>query len=629
MRWIETRLQGIRLLRTFANQGVMLRYCYVVRGKTPDLISLIIESRNTLSPEKAREIYYQVTGKTFNTVAPPDSLKSRLQFSDNFIFDEDQAGDIVGGKLKKLGMSKSRLDGIIDQNAGIAYTEWTMVFKNSADFQQEARTQIKLSAGGTVSRLTLWINGQEREAAFGGKEKVKGVYKNIVSVRRAPVLVTSNGSDRVLMQCFPVPPSGEMKVRLGITYPLQYKNKKQANMSFPYFIERNFALNDNFKHAIWIDSKNPIVLADQKFELQHSKNIYTLRTDLNNEDIEKSHLALKLTIKQSITDSWAKDITDNKYIIAQKVNESKVKVPDRVVIVIDGSYSMKKYSQDIIDSLKIMNKNIDTKIVIADDQVIEKNSPDQIKDITFVGGHENSEALEKGIKLASEKENSSLIWLHGPQPQSYQEINNFQDQNFYILNGFYPSTSQAELFARYNLKNKVDFYETQLGDGDNTLVYEMSKIASLKSLPVEGNFKDSLKALLQSWDGKSNEIIISRKRINKSDYKDTKLSNVSSHLGRLWAVEEVKSLLNTHHNGQALKIANQYHIVTSISGAVVLENDQQYRDAGLKPVSQSSVPIIPEPEEWLMIIVTAMILLWLTCKRRNSSPNPFSSSFKG
>ena len=72
-----------------------------------------------------------------------------------------------------------------------------------------------------VSRLTLWIDGEEREAAFGGRSQVKTAYKETVQQRRDPVLVTTCGPDRVLVQCFPVPPGGgRMKLRLGITAPL-------------------------------------------------------------------------------------------------------------------------------------------------------------------------------------------------------------------------------------------------------------------------------------------------------------------------------------------------------------------------------------------------------------------------
>lgn len=102
----------------------------------------------------------------------------------------------------------SRQDGVVYPEAALAYLEWTLEFRNDSILQREARAQIALPPGAVVSRLTLWIDGEEREAAFGGRSQVKTAYKETVQQRRDPVLVTTCGPDRVLVQCFPVPPGG-------------------------------------------------------------------------------------------------------------------------------------------------------------------------------------------------------------------------------------------------------------------------------------------------------------------------------------------------------------------------------------------------------------------------------------
>ena len=59
-----------------------------------------------------------------------------------------------------------------------------------------------------------------------------------------------------------------------------------------------------------------------------------------------------------------------------------------------------------------------------------------------------------------------------------------------------------------------------------------------------------------------------------------------------------------------------------VSGAVVLENQQQFKAAGLEPVDSSSVPTVPtvpEPETWaLMIVVAAVIGVVIWKKRRRA-----------
>jgi ABC-type branched-subunit amino acid transport system permease subunit len=64
----------------------------------------------------------------------------------------------------------------------------------------------------------------------------------------------------------------------------------------------------------------------------------------------------------------------------------------------------------------------------------------------------------------------------------------------------------------------------------------------------------------------------------------------------------------------------RYHLVTPVSGAVVLETSQQYDEAGLRPVEKGSVPTIPEPEEWMLIATVLVLLACLLLRRRQAWP---------
>ena len=86
------------------------------------------------------------------------------------------------------------MDGLLDPDAAWSYVESTMEFKNVSERPQEARAELALPPGGFVSRLTLWVNGEEREAAFAGSSQVREAYKQVAVIqRRDPVLVTSCG----------------------------------------------------------------------------------------------------------------------------------------------------------------------------------------------------------------------------------------------------------------------------------------------------------------------------------------------------------------------------------------------------------------------------------------------------
>ena len=216
LRWADAedrsvQLKGIRLLRTLGHEETMLTACYQRPRRVFDLSSWLTNSKEPVTQEDARAIYYRVTGRPFNAVKPPELYTSQGRWSlveDEFTWELDNAlgGSSVAGRVMGLEMIRSRIDSRIETHGATSYTEWTMEFENKASLAREARAQIRLPAGGVVSRLTLWVNDEEREAAFASRNLTRKAYQKIaVERRRDPVLVTTSGPDQILMQCFPVP----------------------------------------------------------------------------------------------------------------------------------------------------------------------------------------------------------------------------------------------------------------------------------------------------------------------------------------------------------------------------------------------------------------------------------------
>ena len=113
-----------------------------------------------------------------------------------------------------LEMIRSRIDSRIETHGATSYTEWTMEFENKASLAREARAQIRLPAGGVISRLTLWVNDEEREAAFASRNltrKAIGTHGHGDPVCSLPPAPTNP-------HAFPCPDGG--RITLGITAPL-------------------------------------------------------------------------------------------------------------------------------------------------------------------------------------------------------------------------------------------------------------------------------------------------------------------------------------------------------------------------------------------------------------------------
>lgn len=607
----EERLRGLNLLRNYGNNDIMLRYCYGVRGRSPDLISFLLETRGSISPLESQDIYYLVTGRTFNSVPLTDAFKHKFQLTDDFVFDTNLGEQNVAGKLRDLNLSNSRIDGIFDQKSGIGYTEWTMSFKNTSAWNQEARMEIKLPPKSTVSRLTLWVNGIPQEAAFAGKQQVIKAYKSVVQKNRDPVLVTSNGLDRILVQCFPVLPNGkeEMKIRIGISSPMYFTTKKESILTLPQIVERNFSIESGFKHQVWYDSKIPVSTSDNSFTNISSNNVHTLKGEINNTNLEKFPYSIKINRPEEITDAWVNDSNKQGYIIKQTVNEQNNNPVDSLSIVIDGSLETGKYIKQISQVIKNIPESVKTNILIASDEVINIEGRNNIQkyekliNYDFKGGYDNAKALNKAIEMRG----NNIIWIHGTQPKfhkanlsdTYNLINNLER---YKVNGKY---------------NKI--HEIQFAVGNNSITSDIKMYKYFNQIPVTGNLTESIENFIRKISVSNTEIVFNRENIVKGGESSESSSNNQSslHLEKIWANEKVYNLLENNKENEAVKIASNYHIVTPVSGAVVLENKKQYQDNNLVPVKNSEVPTVPEPEEWLLIIVVILFMIYTLLKRKN------------
>ena len=264
------RERGLTLLRTLGDDDPLLRLCYGTAGRQTGLLSaLVIFSGHNVfpprprrqlaqSPAEAREIYYRLHGVPFNSKPAPFDKSRRTGLAD-VRFDEDHGGTQVGGRAQGLQLVSSRIDGSVSGDDAVAYLEWTVEFRNSEPVPREARLQLALPPGGVVSRATLWVDGQEREAAYGGRSHVRAAYQRVaVQQRRDPLLVTSKGADRVLAQAFPVPAHGTIKFKLGISAPLDIVEPSKARLTLPALVDRNFTIGPDVSHSVWIESRQAL-----------------------------------------------------------------------------------------------------------------------------------------------------------------------------------------------------------------------------------------------------------------------------------------------------------------------------------------------------------------------------------
>ena len=608
--------RGLAFLRSFGNEKQILRSCYGTVGQATDPISSLIRAVAPVRTEEARAIHYRVTGRPFNSVEPPPTTPTRrrkgfLHRDPPWIPSADLGGTEVSGRSSGLQLAQSRIDGKIDAAEATAYTEWILTFRNDSRVAREARVQILLPQDSVVSRLTLWIDGEEREAAFAGRRETREAYRSVVERRRDPVLVTTSGPDLVLVQCFPVPASGgTMKIRLGITSPLCQDEAGLGTVGFPSITERNFEIEEEVRHSIWIESTHPFRRSTDA--LTHEKpegDAYTARGDLDEQSLADPRTTASVELPERANLVWTdQSFGDGETVVLQRIVRSPITPPTRVMLVVDGSATMESFSDQIARSVELLPASTELGLVFAGDTVGEILPPapaepaqlnkaaQLIRKRDYIGGMDLVPALVAAWERCSERAGSVILLVHGPQPADLSSLDPLKQRMERRAGGPRLITVRA---AR----------------GPNRLLRQLEGNRSLSIYRRKGGLETDLNRMFEGWNGGQET------RLIRSEIPSTEVASLaeaipcSRHVARLWANENVLEARRTARGEwlePAISLAAHYKIVTPVSGAVVLETAEQYERAGLEPGDTSHVPSVPEPEMILLLLITlgAFALAW-------------------
>jgi hypothetical protein len=611
------RERGLALLRTLGDDDLLLRLCYGAAGRPTGLLSGFVmltsnnwigdRSQRVASPAQAREIYYRLHGVAFNARPAPFANASR--FADTQ-FDDDHGGTRVGGRMQGLNLASSRIDGSISGDDLVAYLEWTIEFKNSATIDREARLQLALPPGGVVSRATLWVDGEEREAAYGGRGEVRAAYQQVAVVqRRDPLLVTTKGADRVLAQAFPVPRNGgTIKFKIGISAPLDLTAPDKARLTLPALVDRNFSIGADAGHNVWIESRQALSGASGLESSRVDGRLYRISGTLDDRTLSGARQAITVDRSPNAANRLAR-LGDGEAIVQEIVNEIARGEPSRsVMLVIDGSARLAESSAKMIAALDTIPTNAKVGAIIATEPMqrvpLAPWSDAQkaaivklIRSASFTGGQDNAPALAAALLALEPELQATLLWIHGPQPVSFS--------------GGTARLEQAT--ARLSRLPKVVLYSVE--PGPNEVLPDAPWAWGARSLPQTGAIDTDLAGFFARVTA---DKVVRRQQGSATDG----MSTGSDHIARLWANERVLELMRTGGNRtDAVALATQYRLVTPVSGAVVLESKQQYDAARLTPVSQATVPTVPEPHEWALIIIACAAVSWLVWRHSPWSGN--------
>jgi hypothetical protein len=168
------------------------------------------------------------------------------------------------------------------------------------------------------------------------------------------------------------------------------------------------------------------------------------------------------------------------------------------------------------------------------------------------------------------------VWIHGRQPETF---------------------SPAGALLQHRQHGSTRLYLIAAEPGPNRVAEALGGLGI--RVPRVGSLLQDLERFFSEWDGGW------RQEFARHETASDDAVRTSAHLVRLWAAEAASRLADAGDDEEAGRIAALYQLVTPVSGAVVLENQQQYRESGLQPADRMTVPTVPEPETWLLLALAA------------------------
>lgn len=575
------RVLGLKMLRVLGNQEVLLGACYGRGGMYYEILE------PDISQEAARKLYYQVTGVSFNEVEHDELVDFSLRETRGQ-WDADLGGEEVGQILPEVKLTSSRLDGVLYPESRVGYVEWTMVFHNDGRQSREARFILRPPPGGVTSRVTLWVNGEPREAAFGKTAQVREAYQQVaVRQRRDPLLVTAQGMDTNLVQCFPILPNSDMKIRIGMSFPLQDWEWEDVQAApLPEILDRNFLLSPGLAHSLWYEGPGELTLLgestvsaerDLKASLSDEEltGILGVATDLG---------ATKADVAKSPFDEMAYRVESQRHVAG-----------DDIYLVVNGSAGMRDSSAGLAERLSTKRQ---VEIWFAGDVVEHfsgtgSEAEKWLLKQRYVGGRDSLPALVDAVNAVSamrESADKTIWWVDAGQPvildnpDKLEQLYERRDPGVAIV--YCPVGDRVN---RLRQSPPLAYAPTASPSNFAWQSQRLVDLAEGVAMPQGGGPEHLYRVVvaneLRSW---LEELYRQQGTLKPTDYQD-----------RL--------------NMKATQIATA-QLVTPITGAVVLETQAQYDANDLEPADPNTVPNVPEPEQ-AALVIGALIALALLGRR--------------
>ncbi|MDX5348355.1 MAG: XrtN system VIT domain-containing protein, partial [Hymenobacteraceae bacterium] len=483
----------------------------------------------------------------------------------------------------------------------IGYTEKMKSVKNSQLSrwsQQEAIYTFHLPEGSVVTSLSLWINDVEEKGILTTKSKAETAYKTIVGVEaRDPSVIHWQEGNRVSVRVFPCTPEEKRWFKIGVTSPLRLEGDQLVYESI--YFDGPSSADATESAVVYVDGNTDGAILPPGFD-RVEEGMFR----------KTSGYAAGWNVKIKAPALAASAFTFNNVsyqVRPQKQQYTHFKAKE-IYLDVNRSWT----ENELEDVLKLA-KN--TEVYVFKDKMIRLTS-------------ENQEDLLKTLQ----KRNFSMLPLHKiktPEQSLIISKSTLASPNLSdIKKSFFANNLQN------HLKNTPQPY--RLFNIGTELSPYLKTLKELQVLNYKQGSVNDLKALLQQQKFiKANshpdvvKLAESGMEIVKLPAQAKATSDAPDHLLRLFAYNYLLRKIGPQYFNQnyvedeLIAVAAEANIVSPLSSLIVLETQQDYERFNIEASKNSlgnaslkSSGSVPEPEEWLLIILAVGTVLYFVLKPR-------------
>ncbi|MDB5141690.1 MAG: XrtN system protein [Mucilaginibacter sp.] len=480
----------------------------------------------------------------------------------------------------------------------MAYTEKTLFIKNIGPEMirnsQEAIYTFHLPEGSVVSSLSLWIDGKEQKSRLTTTAKADSAYKTVVGVEsRDPSVIHWQEGNTISVRIFPCTAMENRQFRIGVTSPL-VKQGGQLVYESIYF---DGPPADKTTESVQVAfSKKPASFNLPGFEEQ-SEGVYT--ADRNYQADEQIAFNAPPLAEAGFT------FAGSGYNLKEYKPRYSPFDPGKIYLDLNQSWT--------IDDLNDLWPAIKTKKVFYYDGELHQLTAENKADV-----YTRMSKLNFSLFPVNEIKDPERSLLITKSPQTSPNLSDLDESEF--QQRLTPYLAQAKPIRLFNIGTKLSPYLKALKEM-RVFIYDNGELRYLEANLVQHRF-------LQSQED-AQHVVLDQAGLSIEQTADTVKSSAPDHLLRLFAYNDIMKKVGPHYFDKTyvqpdiIKEAEQAYIASPVSSLIVLETQADYERFGidenknsLKNASMKSSGAVPEPREWLLIIIALVVINLLVYRNK-------------